>query len=296
MNKIKEKIAKNIFNVDIDVKKNYKTYRKIQNFFSFFKYKNNYNDRVIKLIDRDIKIRIFNENNINNGLIIYIHGGGWVLGSVETYTKICNEISELSNKTVVSIDYRLAPEYPYPCGFNDCYDVIKLICNNFDSNNICLMGDSAGANLIAGISLKSNKTKEFKVKKQILVYPALQSDYSNNTRYKSVITKGKNYLLTQKHLQDYLSLYIKNKEDLKDCYAFPLNKKLFFSQPKTLVITAENDPLCDEGKKYYKRLKLCLNKVKYYNIKGAMHGFLTQKTQKKYKNEVLKKIIEFLGD
>jgi len=296
MNKIKEKITENISNIDINIKKNYKTYRKIQNVFSFFKLNNNYDDRVINLNDRSIKIRIFNKNNINNGLIIYIHGGGWVLGSVESYTKICKEISDLTNKTVISIDYRLAPEFPYPCGFNDCYDIIKLINNNFNSDDICLMGDSAGANLVASVSLKARRTKEFKVKRQILVYPALQSDYSNDTRYKSVLTKGKKYFLTQKQLQDYISLYIKNKEDLKDYYAFPLNKKLLFSQPQTLIITAENDPLCDEGKKYYQRLKLCLNKAKYYNVKGSMHGFLTQKLQKKYKDIALEKIIEFLGD
>jgi len=302
LKKIRDNIIKTISKQDISIKDNYKLFRLLENatslsFFSKYKYEDTY----IKLKNRKIKLRIINKNLITKGIIIYVHGGGWVLGSVNSYTNFCKELSDKTKKMVLLIDYRLAPEYKYPAGLNDCYDVIKLIMDNIDKldinyKDICLMGDSAGANLVASVSLKASKTKEIKIYKQILIYPSLQSDYSNETKYKSVITKGKDYFFTQSKLEEYISLYVKNSNDLKDPYAFPLNKKIITSQPKTLIITADNDPLRDEGKKYAKRLKFWLNDVKYFNFEGAMHGFLTKIIGSKYKKRAIEKVIDFLGD
>ena len=195
----------------------------------------------------------------------------------------------------------MAPEYPYPFGFNDCYEAINLIMENLESLNlkeedVCLMGDSAGGNLVAAVSLKARDTRDFCVKKQILLYPALQTDYSNKTKYKSVIENGKDYLLTQRQLQEYISLYITDPKQKNDPYVAPLKAKHLFFQPRTLIITSNNDPLRDEGKRYASRLKLYFNAVKYYNIEGAIHGFLSQPIGKKNKIEAYNKIIEFLGD
>lgn len=295
-------IIKNKKNFDIDIKKNYKLLRIIQKAtnISLFN-KNKYKDFVFDLGDRKIKTRLFFGLQNKNKLIIFIHGGGWVHGSIETYTKTCIDLVKQTGRTIISIDYRLAPENPYPNGFNDCYEIIKIIMKNLDKKGIkkedvCLMGDSAGGNLVAAISIKSRRTKDFKIKKQILIYPAIQSDYSNKTKYKSVIENGKKYLLTQKQLQDYMILYIKNKKDLKSPYVSPIKAKFLFFQPNTLILTANNDPLRDEGKAYAKKLKIYFNKVEYYNIKGVMHGFINNPLEKKKKQEAYEKIIKFLGD
>ena len=220
---------------DISIKDNYKLFRLLQNATSLsFLSKHNYEDTYVKLEDRNIKLRIINKNLIAKGIIIYIHGGGWVLGSVDSYTNFCKELSNKTNKMVLLIDYRLAPEYKYPAGLNDCYDVIKLVMDNIDKfdinyKDISLMGDSAGANLVAAVSLKANKTKEIKIYKQILIYPALKGNYSNKTKYKSIESKNKNYFFTQSKVEEYINLYIKNSNDLKDPYAFPLNKKIITS-------------------------------------------------------------------
>lgn len=303
MKKIINYAIKNISNYDINIKSNYKIFRTLQKMLaSNFFHKADYEDLYLNVEERKVRIRVFNPFNdsIKRKVIIYIHGGGWVIGSVESYTKTCIELAKVTNRIVISIDYRLAPEYPFPAGFNDCYDTINLLMNNLNTidlkkENICLMGDSAGGNLVSAISLKAKKTKDFVVKEQILIYPALQSDYSNNTKYKSVIEKGNDYLLTQKQLQDYMSLYVSNK-DLNNPYVAPLKVKFPFFQPKTLIITADNDPLRDEGKCYAKKLKLFLNDVIYYNLEGAMHGFLTSPIGKKHKNITYNKIKEFLGD
>lgn len=302
MKKLTSKFIKSVSNREISVKKNYKLFRVLQKIVNKPSLRNKkHKDIVFNLENRDIKSRVFYPTDNNRGLIIFIHGGGWVSGSVESYTNLCTELSNKTKRIVISVDYRLAPEYPYPNGFNDCYEVVKIIMDNLNSyglkkQDVCLMGDSAGGNLVAAISIKSKRRKDFNIRKQILLYPSLQSDYSNSTKYKSVIEKGKDYLLTQKQLQDYISLYVANSKDLSSPYVSPLKAKFLLFQPETLIITADNDPLRDEGKKYARRLKLYFNKVQYYNLEGAMHGFMNNLYGKKYKDTAVKKINEFLGD
>jgi len=304
MNKVLSKIVKKVSNKEINVKKNYKLFRMFQKISSpDFMNKNNYEDIFFSVGDRGIRCRIFEPDDKSKKLkaIIFVHGGGWVSGCIESYTKTCLELSKRTGRMVIAIDYRLAPEYPYPAGFNDCYDVINLLMNNLkqmglSNKDVCLMGDSAGGNLIAAVSLKSRATRDFKVKHQILLYPALQNDYSNKTIYKSVIEKGKDFMLTQKQLQDYIDLYVSDNNDLNSPYVSPLNAKFPVFQPRTLIVTAENDPLRDEGKAYAKKLSLFLNKVTYYNINGAIHGFFSSSMGKKHKEEAYDKILNFLGD
>ena len=304
MSQFVSNVIKKVSNQNIDIKRNYKLLRILQKIINpSIINNNNYDDVIFHMGGRDIRARVFNANKNHKKLkmIIFIHGGGWVTGSIESYTKTCLELSERTKRLVISIDYRLAPEYPYPAGFNDCYDVIKLIMDNLSILNlkekdVCLMGDSAGGNLVAAISLKAKDTKDFKIGGQILLYPALQSDYSTKTKYRSVIENGKDYLLTQRMLQDYMSLYVKDISLLKSPYVSPLKYKFPFRQPSTLLITADHDPLRDEGKSYAQKLKLCLNKVTYYNFKDAMHGFLSQPIGNKHKIKAYDKIIEFLGD
>lgn len=304
MGKITSEVIKGISKTDISIKKNYKLFRILQKIINpSFINKKDYEDIIFDLDDRKIKARVFKSctGKEISKLIIFIHGGGWVTGSVDSYTNTCIELSHRTNRMVVAIDYRLAPEYPYPAGFNDCYEVTKLIMKNLDSLNlsykdVCLMGDSAGANLVAAISLKARDTKDFKIENQILLYPALQTDYSNKTKYKSVIENGKDYLLTQKQLQEYMNLYVTNSKDLNNPYVAPLKARTLFFQPRTLLITSNHDPLRDEGKKYARRLKLYFNYVVYYNFEDAIHGFLSQPIGKKNKMEAYKRIIQFLGD
>jgi len=304
MGKVLSLLVKKFSNKDISVKKSYKLMRfmgKISHPNLFNKEK--YEDVFFNIDDRKIRCRFFSPQEINDKtkVIIFIHGGGWVSGCIESYTKTCLELSKRTGRMVIAIDYRLAPEYPYPCGLNDCYDIVNLLMDNFikiglKKKDICLMGDSAGGNLVAAISLKSRFTRDFKVKEQILLYPALQNDYSDTTKYKSVVINGKDYLLTQKQLNEYMDLYINDKEELRSPYVAPLRARFPLFQPKTLIITADKDPLRDEGRAYAKKLSLFLNKVTYYNINEAMHGFFSMTLYKNYAEEAYEKILEFLGD
>lgn len=296
MKRISLNIIKKISSKNFDMKNHYELYRLMQKTFQK-KLTKDYEDR----IEDTTLLRIFKNKNHNHKAIIYIHGGGWVTGSVNTYTNICKLLSKQTNRVVIAVDYRLAPEYKFPIGLNDCYEAIEYIYNNpqeFDITNkdLTIMGDSAGGNITAAISLKNRKEHKFKISNQILIYPALQNDYSLATKYPSVLKNGEDYFLTRKMISDYLDLYISSKEDLKNIYVAPLNAKWLFAQPRTLIITADLCPLKDEGYAYYRKLKRYFNYCEYHNIKDVIHGYFSNPFQKKKVKETIQIINNFLGE
>ena len=157
------------------------------------------------------------------------------------------------------------------------------------------MGDSAGGNLASVVSLLASEKKEFKIKKQILLYPLTYHIHDENSIFNSVKENGNDYILTNKRINDYLNLYVKDKKYLKNKYVSPLNADNLNNQPETLIITASLDPLRDEGEAYGNKLIKFNNKVKMYRIDN-IHGFFTLPIYKKAINECYSYINEFLGD
>ncbi|MEG0977062.1 MAG: alpha/beta hydrolase [Bacilli bacterium] len=286
---------------NFDMVNNYKLYRRIQKIFNpAIGTKKRYQDTYLEVENRKIPIRIFNPTDAKK-IIIYMHGGGWISGDIETHTNICFRLAKYTNRKVVSIDYRLAPENPFPAGFDDCYIVVKSIMHNVKSlditwEDVTLMGDSAGGNLVAAVTTKARENHDFRVKSQILLYPSVQSDYSKTTKYKSISENSNKGFLTQKQLNDFLKHYIKNESDYKNVYVAPFYAKKLYGLPKTLIITGTKDPLVDEGRAYYKKLKRHLVPVEYHELDGAIHGFFSNILEKKYTEETLVIIKKFLGD
>lgn len=211
-------------------------------------------------------------------VLLFIHGGGWVTESVENYQRVCARMANATDHVVVSVEYRLAPEHPFPTGLEDCYAVAKAIfTNQFLLNvapeDITIMGDSAGGNMTAALSLMARDRGEFMPKRQVLIYPATNSDYSENSPFASVKENGEDYLLTAGKLRDYIDLYASCEEDKQNPYFAPILEKDLSNQPKTLILTAEFDPLRDEGEAYGKKLEEAGNYVKVQRIKDALHGF-----------------------
>ena len=275
------------------VEKNIKLYRIIQNIISpNIISENKYND-----YDLDgIKVRVFDQFQSKN-IIIYIHGGGFASGSIDTYSNICYKLAVELNSKVIAIDYRLAPEYPYPAGLNDCYKVINMIMDNVDDwNKVSLIGDSAGGNLAFAVSLMGLYNKTFRVGNIVLIYPAVQTDYSLNTKFKSVLENEDESFLTRKHLEEYMNMYLPKKEDKDDLYVNLLKAKKLFGLPKTMIITGSKDPLHDEGVYLAKKLKRHLVSVKHYDIKNAKHGYFTNVLDKKYTKITIELIKGFIGD
>jgi len=289
MKRLKKIVIKALSFSNISIKKVYKIYRKVLNMVNpYFKPMYNLWDHKIMVGGREIPVRIFQpEENRTSKVLIFFHGGGWVTGNINSYTKVCANMANQTRRTVISVDYRLAPEHPFPAGLEDCYQVtreiyLKLDLMNCTAEDITLIGDSAGGNLAAVVSLMARDCGEFLPGKQVLIYPSTYNDHSESSPFLSVQENGTDYILTSKRVQDYMELYVQNEDD-RDCpYFAPLLAKDLSDQPETLIITAEYDPLRDEGEEYGKRLKEFGNHVETYRMKDALHGFFSSPWTSEY--------------
>jgi acetyl esterase/lipase len=250
---------------------------------------------------REIPVRVFHPGkHKNNGFLIFFHGGGWVTGNIDSYTKVCANMANQTGHTVISVDYRLAPENPFPAGVEDCYYAVREIFLNLDllrckSEDITLIGDSAGGNLAAAVSLMARDRGEFLPHRQILIYPATYHDHSENSPFASVMENGKDYLLTSKRIQDYMDMYVPDEDDRYSPYVAPILADDLSRQPDTLIITAEFDPLRDEGEAYGIRLRESGNHVMIYRMKDALHGFIALPKKSEYVVKCYEIINQFLS-
>lgn len=211
-------------------------------------------------------------------VLLFFHGGGWVTESVENYDRVCSRMAQSTGHIVMSVEYRLAPEYRFPVPLEDCYAAAKALYTGHlvlpaDPDRVTIIGDSAGGNLAAAVCLKARDTGDFAPKKQILIYPAVNNCYTKKSPYKSVQENGQDYLLTAVKMEDYLKLYESSTEDRQNPYFAPILAKDLSHMPETLILTAEFDPLRDEGEEYGKRLKEAGNYVEIHRIPDALHGY-----------------------
>ena len=259
-------------------------------------------DRKVDAGDHNIPVRIFSpEMGGTFPLLLFFHGGGWVTGNIDSYDKVCTEMANITRHTVVSVDYQLAPEHRFPAAPEDCYLVAKEIFGDSQlfgvtPDQITLIGDSAGGNLAAVVSQMARDRGEFFPTKQILLYPATNNDHTENSPFESVRTNGKGYLLTSQRMVDYMALYRSSDDDLQNPYYAPILAKDLSHQPKTLLITAEFDPLRDEGEAYGKRLAEAGNEVEIHRIRDALHGFITLGSGFKHVKKAYSYINAFLSD
>ncbi len=268
---------------DLDTKKTYKLQRQVAvAVHPYFKPLYEIWDHTIKGLDHEIPVRIFWPPDLvgMHKILLFFHGGGWVIGNIDSYSKVCSTMAKQTGHIVISVDYRLAPEHRFPAACEDCYMVAREIFKEaelFDvkQENITLIGDSAGGNLAAVVSLMARDRGEFRPAKQILLYPATASDHSKTSPFPSVRENGSGYLLTTKRINDFMELYISSEEDLKNPYLAPLLASDLSRQPRTLIITAEYDPLRDEAEEYGKKLEEYGNTVEVYRMMNALHGFIT---------------------
>ena len=235
----------------------------------------------------------------NKKLLLFIHGGGWVTESIDNYERICARLADATGQYVVAVEYRLAPEDKFPAGLEDCYAVAKAVYSgdfmlNIRPENITLIGDSAGGNLCAALSLMARDRGEFMPNRQILIYPATYNDYTENSPFVSVKENGSDYLLTAGKMQDYIDLYARNEEDKKNPYFAPYIVEDLANQPDTLILTCEFDPLRDEGEAYGERLKEAGNHVEIHRIKDALHGYFALGIKQLHVQESFTYINEFL--
>lgn len=238
-------------------------------------------DHIVEVEGREIPVRLFAPpTRGTHEVLLFFHGGGWVTGNIDSYTRVCYHMARLTNRLVISVDYRLAPEHKFPAGLEDCYAVAREIFADphmlgITADHITLIGDSAGGNLAAAVSLMARDRGEFLPARQILIYPATHFDHTETSPFESVRENGEGYLLTSKRICEYMSLYLSDEQDLHNPYFAPLICDDLSNQPRTLILTAEYDPLRDEGEAYADRLRAAGNTVQMHRVHDALHGFFS---------------------
>jgi acetyl esterase len=209
-------------------------------------------------------------------LVLFFHGGGWVLGTLNTYDVLCRHIARLGNAVVVSVDYRLAPAHRFPIPLEDCYDATVSILAQathlgLSPNRLCVAGDSAGGNLAAAVCLMARDQGYPTIDDQILIYPGLDGTLSlpAYTRY------HQGPLLTHAAIRFYQNQYARNPADIAQPYFSPLLTESVAHLPPALIITAEHDPLHDDGWAWGDRLTAAGIPVQITDYPDMVHGFLS---------------------
>ncbi|AAB89533.1 carboxylesterase (estA) [Archaeoglobus fulgidus DSM 4304] len=231
-------------------------------------------DRTIKGRNGDIRVRVYQQKP-DSPVLVYYHGGGFVICSIESHDALCRRIARLSNSTVVSVDYRLAPEHKFPAAVYDCYDATKWVAENaeelrIDPSKIFVGGDSAGGNLAAAVSIMARDSGEDFIKHQILIYPVV--NFVAPTP--SLLEFGEGlWILDQKIMSWFSEQYFSREEDKFN----PLASVIFAdleNLPPALIITAEYDPLRDEGEVFGQMLRRAGVEASIVRYRGVLHGFI----------------------
>ncbi len=232
-------------------------------------------DRTIANGNFQVPVRIYTPAGSGPFPVLsWFHGGGWVLGNLETADATARHLAVGAGCVVVSVDYRLAPEAKFPVPFDDCYAATQWIVQNaasinVDPSRIAVGGDSAGGNLAAGICLAAKDRGGLPIAFQLLVYPVTAVDFSTGS-YKQ---NADGYLLTMDGMKWYWNHYLSSDADASNPYAAPLAAKDLSGLPPALVITAEFDPLRDEGEAYAKKLRDAGVAATATRYDGMIHGF-----------------------
>ncbi|ARS90590.1 alpha/beta hydrolase [Natrarchaeobaculum aegyptiacum] len=240
-------------------------------------------DRTIDGASGEVTIRIYDPAAEDDGgddedrpFVLYFHGGGWVVGSIETHDHVCRKLADTTGYPVASVDYGLAPEHPFPEGLLDCYAALEWAAGSApafggDPDRIALAGDSAGAALAAGTTLLARDRGGPSIAYQVLVYPGT-GDVTETPAYEE---NDDGYFLTAEDVAWFRDHYFAHDVDEGNVYAMPRRAHDLADLPPATVVTAGFDPLRDDGAAYADRLENAGVPVTSHHYPGMIHGFFS---------------------
>ncbi len=232
-------------------------------------------DRTIPGLAGEIPVRIYTpEGSGPFPVLVFFHGGGWVICNLDTHDGSCRNLAKGAGCVVVSVDYRLAPEHKFPAAVEDCYAATKWVAEhaaeiNGDPGRIAIGGDSAGGNLTAVVAQLARDQGGPRLVFQLMIYPATQFGAQTT----SMKENSEGYFLTKADMDWFEGHYLNSKEDRLNPLASPMLAKDLSGLPPALIITAEYDPLRDEGEQYGQKLREAGVLVTISRYDGMIHGF-----------------------
>jgi acetyl esterase len=225
----------------------------------------------------DVMVRVYRPGGLKGAVpgIVYLHGGGFMLGDLDSSDSNAWGFAQEVGAVVVSVDYRLTPEHPYPAAFNDCYAVLTWLEDNADEvgvdvGRIAVVGDSAGGNLGAALCLAARDRGGPSIAAQALIYMLAGTDQNSASYIEHADGPG----LTTASTMKYRDLYLPGAQDTRDAYARPFLAESHAGLPPAWIHSAEIDPIRDDGRTYAAKLALSGTNVTYREARGMIHGFL----------------------
>ncbi|MGB0571881.1 MAG: alpha/beta hydrolase [Alphaproteobacteria bacterium] len=235
-------------------------------------------DRQIPGAEGDIRARIYwpDTDATDLPIFVFIHGGGFVIGSIESRDPQCRLICRDTPCIVVSLDYRLAPECPFPAAPEDCWAALRWVSENAaalggDPSRLAVGGESAGGNLAAGLALRARDAGGPALCAQILIYPVTDMFFEQDLPSYAFLDEA--YFLTREKMQWYYDCYAPGRTKTEDILLSPSKAEAFENLPFAQIVTAEFDPLRDDGKHYGEMLAAAGVPVEYSCMSGMIHGY-----------------------
>lgn len=229
--------------------------------------------------------------------VVNFHGGGWVQGNPEQSAWMASRIAVRNRVVVVSPSYRLAPDAPFPAGVDDSWDAVRWVVEHADElginpSRIAVMGDSAGGNLAAVVSLLARDAGGPEIRAQVLIYPGVEM----YDRWPSEDRNADAPVLTSKNMRAFVRLYLGEQHGTEDFRASPIRAASHAGLPKAFILTAEEDPLLDNGSRYRDALVAAGVPVRYVEYDGAIHGFMSLPGVVPVADRALDDIVDFLRE
>jgi acetyl esterase len=221
-------------------------------------------------------------------VLVFYHGGGWVIGDLDTHDVVCRTLANNSGCAVVSVDYRMGPEFKFPAAIEDAYAALVWVVEEakhlrVDAERLAVGGDSAGGNIAAVVALLARDAGKPAIKFQLLIYPATNMAMETES-HKNFAT---GHLLTHSSMTWFQLMYLNGPADCEDWRASPLKAPSLANLPRSYVVVAGNDPLRDEGVAYAQALQAAGNVVQFREFPGTIHGFITMGKVLPQANEAL---------
>jgi acetyl esterase len=226
-----------------------------------------------------VPVRIYSPTEtVAPGVVVYLHGGAFFLGSLETHDSVARQLAAATGLTVVSVGYRRAPEAAFPAGLTDCATVVRWAAahgaeRGWAGGVLAVAGDSSGANFAAAVTALAHDEGDDSITHQVLYYPSLDLDFDVD-RYPSLRENAVGYGLETAGLAPFNAFYLDSGADPADPLVSPVKRADLRGLPPALVVTAEHDPLRDEGERYASRLRDAGVPVTLRRYAGAGHGFV----------------------
>lgn len=283
---------------DVDLPQNYRRVRALQDAAPMLRAHIVQNAREAQIAGVPVRIYEPEPDARRPGALLFFHGGGWVTGSLVSYHAACGHLCEHTGRPVCSVGYRLAPEHRFPDGLSDCHAVLQAVLAGDPTfpydGPLTLMGDSAGGNLAAASLLMCMERGERLPDAQILFYPVVQTDFTEGSPFPSVRENGQDYLLTSRMMREYLALYVRGEVDARNPFLAPLYAPSLAGLPRALVVTAQYDPLRDEGEAFAARLEREGVPTSHVRVEGALHGFFSLPPRFAHAARALELVRDFL--